>query len=143
MLSQAEADTLIQMRKRFLRPVAIRLPPGTDQSNELVGDDPREHFLLDLWRGRIRLTKVKYQTRDRSVIVLVRLCLDFAPHPNPDGSMVGRNHLHVYREGYGDKWAIDLDPSQFPSPSDMWDSLTRFCEYCNISPIPPMEPELA
>lgn len=144
MLTQTEADALIQMQKTFLQPTAIRLPAGADQSHALVGigSDPRENFLLDLSRGRIRLTKVKYQTRARSIVVLVRLCLDWAPHPNPDGSMVGRNHLHLYREGYAGKWAYELDPKLFPNPADMWDTFARFCHYCNIKPLPAMEPEL-
>ncbi len=73
MLTQAEADALVAMQKQFSYPAAISLPPGSDQTHELVGFDPKERFLLDLSRGTIRLSKVKFQTRGRSVIVLVRL----------------------------------------------------------------------
>ena len=103
MLTQTEADTLIAMRKSFLNPGTISLPRGTDQTHDLIGEDKREGFLLDLWRGTIRLSKFRYQTRGRKVIVLVRLDIDSAPHTNPDGTQIGRSHLHLYREGYEDR----------------------------------------
>ena len=94
MLSQAEADALIAMKKLFSAPATISLPPGSDQTHEVVGANDRERFLLDLSRGTIRLSKFKFQTRGKSIIVLVRLDLDSSPHTNPDGSQVGRIHHH-------------------------------------------------
>ena len=85
MLTQAEADFLIRMQKSFAEPVTISLPAGADLTHELIGSDKKEKFLLDLSRGTIRLSKVKFQTRGRAVIVLVRLDLDGSPHTNPDG----------------------------------------------------------
>lgn len=73
--------------------------------------DKREHFLLDLSRGRIDLQKVKMQNRGRQVVVLVRLYLEGALHRNPDDTEVPAPHLHVYREGYGDKWAVPGPPN--------------------------------
>ena len=85
MFTQSEADALIAMRKVFEQATTIMLPPGSDQSHELVGGDGRERFALDLSRSSLRLTKVKHQTRARQVVVLVRLDVDGAPHTNPDG----------------------------------------------------------
>jgi hypothetical protein len=136
MLTQAEANALIAMQKNFSSPAMISLPAGSDQTHELVGSDERERFLLDLYRGTIRLSKVKFQTRGRSVIVLVRLDLDGSPHTNPDGSHVGRTHLHLYREGFDDKWAYTIDPNFFSSPQDVEGTFKRFCEYCNIIGVP-------
>ena len=62
MLTQSEADALIAMGKTFVRPVTISIPPGTDQTHELIGDDKREQNLLDLWRGTLRHSKLKNQT---------------------------------------------------------------------------------
>ena len=53
MLTQSEADTLIAMRKTFLHPRTISLPRGADETHDLIGEDKRELFLLDLWRGRV------------------------------------------------------------------------------------------
>src|SRR3972149_8634104 len=109
MLTQSEADALIAMRKVFVNPDTISLSPGTDETHDVVGDDKREQFMLDLWRGTIRLSKIKYQTRGRRVIVLVRLDIDGAPHTNPDGAQLIGTHLHLYREGYEAKWAFSVD----------------------------------
>jgi hypothetical protein len=66
--------------------------------------------MLDLARGQIKLTKATYQNRARQAIVLMRLDLDGPPHRNPDDQEIPCPHLHFYREGYGDKWAIPPPP---------------------------------
>jgi hypothetical protein len=108
-LTQTEADALIAMPKiradddRYCYPDlggAICMP--------LTSEDKQENFLLDVSRGRIDLLKVKYQNRGRQVIVLVRLDLGGPGHRNPDGEEISTPHLHVYREGYGDKWAVPV-----------------------------------
>lgn len=74
------------MEKQFVRPPAsISIPPGADETYELVGQGDRERFQLDVWRGTLRLSKLKLQNRARSVVVLVRLDVGAAPHTNPDG----------------------------------------------------------
>ncbi len=142
MLTQTEADTLIAMGKTFVNPVTISMPPGADQTHELVGDDKREQFLLDLWRGTLRLSKIKYQTRGRKVIVLVRLDIDGAPHTNPDGTKLNGTHIHLYREGYEDKWAFPVDSGEFSNPSEIQQTLEDFFRYCNVQNTPPFQGEL-
>jgi hypothetical protein len=132
MLTQLEADSLIAMGKRFINPATISLPPGSDQTHELIGDDNRERFLLDLWRGTIRISKLKFQNRGRKVMVLVRLDIKGAPHTNPDGTELGGTHLHLYREGYEDRWAYPIHNYGFRNPDDIHQSFEDFCRYCNI-----------
>ncbi len=48
MLSQVEADALMQMARSFVEAGTISIAPGTDQTHELIGEDRRERFLLDL-----------------------------------------------------------------------------------------------
>ena len=139
MLTQTEADTLIIMRKRFVKPRPISFPPGTDDTYELVGDDPRERFLLDLWRGMLRLSKYKLQTRARKVIVLIRLDVGKAPHTNPDGQKIDGAHIHLYREGFEDRWAYPVDPGEFRNPSDAWTAIEDFCRFCHIEGLPPFQ----
>jgi len=76
---------------------------GNAISIPLISTDKRENFLLDISRGRIDFQKVTYQNRCRQVIVLVRLDIKGPAHPNPDGTEIPTPHLHLYREGYGDK----------------------------------------
>jgi hypothetical protein len=139
LLTQAEADALIAMSKTFADTAPISLPPGVDDTRGLIGADPKERFLLDIWRATIRLSKFRLQTRGRQVIVIVRLCIDGAPHTNPDGIRLDGFHLHLYREGYEDKWAQPLDAGIFRNTSDPWQTFEDFCGFCNIEGIPPFQ----
>lgn len=143
MLTQAEADSLIAMRKRFLQPTSIVLSPGKNETLELVGDpDPKERFFLDLWRSGIKLTKYRFQNRGKRVIVLVRLDLDGAPHTNPDGTRIPGTHLHLYREGFEDRWAYPVTQTQFRDPSNVRGTFDDFCQVCNIIETPQYQDEL-
>ena len=97
-----------------------------------VSDDKQEQFLLDLCRGTLRLSKLKFQNRARQVIILVRLDVDGAPHTNPDGQRLGGTHIHIYREGYDDRWAYPLDANIFSDTADIALTLEQFCGRCNI-----------
>ncbi len=140
MLTQAEADQLIQLPKHFSQsPASISIPPGADETYELAGPGDRERFLLDVWRGTLRLTKLKFQNRVRSVVVLVRLDVDGAPHTNPDGQRLAGTHLHVFREGWDDKWATPVDAAAFTLLSDPATTFQEFCAFCNIESPPPVQ----
>ncbi|MBI4669489.1 MAG: hypothetical protein HY747_09975 [Elusimicrobia bacterium] len=115
------------------------MPPGADNTHELIGDDKRERFLLDIWRGMLRLSKLKYQTRGGKVFVLVRLDIDGSPHTNPDGHRVDGTHIHIYRERHEDKWAYPIDPAKFPNSSDIHQTFGDFCRYCNVRSVPPFQ----
>lgn len=142
MLTQREADHLIRMRKAFVSTYNISIPSGTDQTHELIGDDKREQFLLDIWRGSLRLSKLKYQNRGRNVIVLLRLDIDGSPHTNPDGTKIDGSHLHVFREGYEDKWAYPINPEIFQNTANLQQTFENFCLYCNIDNMPPFQGDL-
>jgi len=105
----------------------------------LIAADKREHFLLDISRSRIDLLKGKYQNRARQVVVLVRLDFGGAPHRNPDDEEIACPHLHVYREGYGDRWAVPIPMDSFPNVADLWQTLQDFMRYCNITQPPSIQ----
>lgn len=142
-LTQAEADALIALEKvkaddlQYLFPTA-----GGYVTVPLVSTDRTEEFVLDVRRGRIDLAKVTYQNRARQVVILARLDLGGPPHRNPDGVEFPCPHLHVYREGYADKWAQALSPHQFSDPADRWRTLQDFLRYCNITDPNVLEPGL-
>lgn len=140
MLTQAEANQFMQMAKHFvLAPASISIPPGTDVTYELASLDNREKFLLDVWRGTLRLTKLRFQSRVRTIVVLVRLDVDGAPHTNPDGQKLTGTHLHLFREGYEDKWAYPVDPKVFTVLSDPGTTFQEFCSFCKIESPPPVQ----
>lgn len=132
-LTQQEADSLLAMEKTriseeqyFFSDIngSLRIP--------LSSKDGREEFSLDIYRGKIELLKNTYQNRARKTFVLARLDIGGAPHRNPDGQEIDCPHLHLYKEGFGDKWAF-IVPDKFSNISDAWQSLQDFMDYCNIS----------
>ncbi len=139
-LTQAEADALIGMEKHRTDDQQHDFPSfGQSLVLSLQSPDKREVFFLDISQGRIDLLKVKYQNRARQVVVLVRFDLAGAPHRNPNGEEIPCPHLHVYREGYGDKWAMHPPAEHFDSTSDVWAILQDFMRFCNITYPPYIE----
>jgi len=144
MLTQAEADQFMQMLKHFVRPPAtISIPPGADDTYELADSNDREKFLLDVWRGTLRLSKLKLQNRVRAAVVLVRLDVDGAPHTNPDGTRLAGTHIHLFKEGYDDKWAYPADSRKFTLLSDQGKTFHDFCAFCKIESPPPVQGVIA
>ena len=89
--------------------------------------------MLHVTRARIRLTKATYQERARQTIILMRLDLDGPPHRNPDDEEIPCPHLHVYREGYADKWAVPAPPDRYPDCANLFATLEAFVAHCNIT----------
>ncbi|HYW40058.1 MAG TPA: hypothetical protein VE957_18250 [Terriglobales bacterium] len=112
-LLQAEADALIAMEKHRIDDTWREFPsPGGWLAIPLTSSDKRENFMLDVTRSQLKLTKATYQNRARQVVILMRLDLDGPLHRNPDGQEVRCPHLHVYRQGYADRWATPAPVSQ-------------------------------
>lgn len=44
----------------------------------------------------------------------------------------GVPHLHLYREGYGDKWAVEVPDGILSNPADAWQVLHDFMRYCGV-----------
>jgi hypothetical protein len=131
-LSQDEADGLISMPKQRVTNEIVYLPGrGVSKNLLLESEDHQERFSLDIYRGRIDLSKLRYQNRGREVVVLLRLDLLGPIHTNPDGVELPCPHLHIYRQGYRDKWAFPI-PSNFTNIKDAWQTLQEFMHYCNI-----------
>lgn len=136
-LTQSEADLLIAMEKHRLDDTLWTFPsPGEKISIPLASPDKREKFLLDVTRAQIKITKATYQNRARQVAVLMRLDLDGSTHWNPDGQEIPCPHLHIYREGYSDKWAIPAPTQRYPSTTDLFATLEAFFAHCNVT-LPP------
>lgn len=143
LLTQAEADALLVMEKHRADDEHRNFPGfGGAITAPLMSPDRRESFLLDVSRGRIDRAKLKYQTRSRVVVILARLDIAGPPHRNPDGEELSSPHLHLYREGYGDKWAFPVDPEAFTDVHDAWALLEDFQRYCNITQPPLIQREL-
>src|SRR5205085_6760026 len=136
-LTQSEADALIALPKVKVDETPWDYPVGgAALAIPLTSEDRRTNFFLDLSRGRINLSKGKYQNRVHQSVILVRLDFGGSPHRNPDGQEIACPHLHRYREGYGDKWASPIPATDFPSIADAWATLQDFMQYCAITQAP-------
>lgn len=136
-LSQHEADSLLRMDKHRKDDQQYLISGlGDHLSIPLISNDGHVEFTLDIRKSRIDLRKGTLQNRTQQVHILVRLDFGGAPHRNPDDKEVPCPHLHVYKEGFGDKWAIEIPQDHFKDLSDFAQTLEDFMSYCNIV-IPP------
>lgn len=132
-LPQAEADALMAADKHRVDDTVHAYPDlGGRLTVALASADRSERFLLDVSRGRLDLRKQTFQNRARKTIVLARLDLGGRPHRNPDDSPVDSPHLHVYREGYHDRWAYPVPQDRFPNLGDPHRVLGDFLRFCNV-----------
>lgn len=132
-LLQPEADALLALEKYRVNSEQVAFPyAGRKLSVDLVCARKRERFLLDINRSAVSLSKVSMQTRVRTMYVLARLDLDGAPHRNPDDEEIFCPHLHLYREGFGTKWAYAVPPEHFKNLTDRWQTLHDFMRFCRI-----------
>ena len=142
-LTQAEADRLLQVAKHAVEPEPFdfsRTQP-MDYKRELRSADRREQFYLDVERGVRRRVRLRYQTRARKVVVLARLDIEGARHVNPPGSPhrpgedLGHTHLHLYREGFENRVAFQLEDVagwRVPLSSDDLLAFEEFLRYCHV-----------
>lgn len=80
-----------------------------------------------------------YLNRARQTIILMRLDLDGPPHRNPDGEEIPCPHLHVYREGDGDKWAVPVPGVRFGDTQDLFSAFEAFMDHCNVTRRPKID----
>lgn len=141
-LTQLEADELINTEKFCLDDSWFSYPvAGGKLSIPLFSADRRESFSLDIYRGRIDLKKNTFQNRARKSIPICRLDLGDGIHINPDGKEILCPHIHFYKEGYGDRFAVPL-PQSFDGLNNIYDILYEFMNLCNIKKKPNIEREL-
>jgi hypothetical protein len=132
-LTQEVADKMIKLPKIVEDETEYDFPPR-DVSTiiPLCSEDRKQAFFLNIRTGRIKLSQMTFNLRCRQVIVLVRLDLDGPPHKNPDGELIPCPHLHVYREGFGDKWAIQAPADHFQDLSDQWAAMQDFLTFIAV-----------
>lgn len=142
-LTQAEADHLLSLEKSFVSKETIDFPMSSSflQLHDLASHDRREAFLLDVERGGRTRARLKFQTRARRTIVLARIDIRGKAHRNLDhyphrpGERFTGVHIHLYREGFGDRVAWlpeDLDRFVVPPSDHDLDWFEAFLTFCNI-----------
>lgn len=132
-IPEAEANALLTMDKVTASSEPIALPDlGGRTDMPFVSTDEREEFVVSFTRSSISLEKRNHHMRGRKIIGLARLDVDGPPHRNPDGQEIGPRHLHVYREGYGLKYAVEIPDGLFRNLDDLATTLEDFLKYCHV-----------
>ncbi len=117
MLTQSDADALIAMPKKRISNQIFYFPlPGEALSIPLHSQNDGEEFIIDINRGKLRLTKCTYQERHNLIIILVRLDVDGPPHTNPELSAV----------------PLPATNDRFVNTTDLYKTLHDFFSYCNV-----------
>lgn len=111
-LKQQEADALIRASKEVKAeelPLIVRY-----QSKSLFvanSIDASTEFIITINHSKYDYGKITIQGREsltNQVLIRIDVCNEINRHVNPDGRIIRGSHIHLYREGYGVKWAIPL-----------------------------------
>ena len=147
-ISQEEAIRLFQMKKLPVKSIAFVYPhEGEKIEIELQSQDKRFSFSADINRSGNKAKKFILQNRTNKVYILRRLDFIGSPHRNPPeeiedeflsqyaGKEIQCPHLHIYQEGFNDKWAIplsDVIDFKINNEDDLYEIMKKFFNYCNI-----------
>lgn len=131
LLSQAEADILLYIEKLFVDR-AIKFPDvGSQVRHEIKSNNGKEKFVLAIVHNTKRPLKCNYTTLYNGSTVLLRVDTEQAIHTNPDGTDVPAPHIHIYREGYEDRYAYPL-PESFSDHTDLVRISYDLLRYSNV-----------
>lgn len=141
MITQELADYLLKTEKKIIESEIIFPIQGENIIlNSVCINNNQEKLLIDINRkGTLKLTRSTYQGRYQTNIILLRIDIDTKPHRNPDNTIISPTHIHIYREGYGDKWAYPLENYECfldINKNNLVEVFVKFCEFCNITEIP-------
>ena len=137
-LSQSLADALLAMEKHCLSKDSLNFPSLGDKITlEMASTDLKEEFLLDINRTSIVVKHATLQNRAQKTVILARLCINKG-HRNPDGVDVPAPHLHLYKQGFADKYAHALPAGVFTNTEDIYVTYQEFMKFCNVTVMPNM-----
>lgn len=139
-ITQQEFDHLMALEKLFDEPSDLLQlgPPPMEWSRALNAPETKDKFLLDFYRGSFELTKYTYNKRYRQTLILLRYD-NGGRHTNPDGVKFDGPHVHLYREGYDDKFAFPISDLAIDLTDDMAIVLQKILRFCNVQSIPAID----
>ena len=135
MLSQSEADGLIQVHKVFVdrNPLILNRPTNLERQLLSVAQSS-DRFYLNITQTAIEFGKYTANTRFFS-IPLVRVCIgEDIVHTNPNDEDIAGPHVHVYQAGHFDTYARPLSEFRWDN-STMIKLMKAFLKFCNIEDI--------
>jgi len=115
-LTQAEADMLIDMLKKFVEKRVLEFPSTKGKlSFDVIGERRTDEFVVSIDRKGLNALGCTYQGRLKSNnLILLRLDINpTAIHKNPSsGEKIHGSHLHIYTEEHDIREAIPFDTEE-------------------------------
>lgn len=139
-ITQLEFDLLLKEEKVFddvSKSLALGPAPisWTRQINSL---ETNNIFLLDYYRGSFELSKYTYNKRYKQTIILLRYD-NRGRHTNPDGISFDGPHIHIFKEGYNDKFAYPISEIGIEESDTIEIVLNKILHICNVTKLPSIE----
>lgn len=139
-ITQLEFDILIKEEKIFediIKPLELG-PAPIRWSRQINAVDSNNLFLLDFYRGSFELSRYTYNKRYRQTIILLRYD-NGGRHTNPDGASFEGPHIHLYKEGYNDKFAYPISDIEIEESDTIEVVLNKILHFCNVTKLPSIE----
>lgn len=142
-ITQNEFDFLVALEKVFddLADPIVLAPAPLEWTRPLTAPETKDKFLLDFRRSGFELAKYTYNKRYRQTIILVRYC-NAGRHTNPDGEKFIGPHVHLFREGFEDKFAFPISAIGIDDGDRINIVLEKLLTFCNVTARPMVTPPL-
>jgi hypothetical protein len=139
-ISQQEFEYLLKLDKEFEDlSNRIQLGPAPIQwTRKLISSGNHETFFFDFYRGSFELSKYTFNKRYRQTIIMLRYD-NGGRDTNPDGVLIIGPHVHLYKEGYNDKFAYPISEIKANSSDSMEEVLKKIMQFCNVNKMPTIE----
>lgn len=133
-ITQRDFNTIIKEDKVFsdlINPLELG-PPPMSWTREIKAINSKNIYLLDFYRGSLELTRFTYNKRYRQSIILLRYDSG-GRHTNPDGLSFNGPHVHIFREGFNDKYAHPISYINIDDSHSIVEVLDKLLQYCNVT----------
>lgn len=145
-MQQPEIDNLINSLKRLLLDTTLINIPDFNNKELIEAKSHSDFFYIDLNKQGRRLKRYTLQLRAKrkKELPLLRLDLVGPDHPNPPGNFpfagekIPCPHIHIAKEGYGDKIAYPLNSKTaglYLTEEELEDFIQvtqKFLDKCNV-----------
>lgn len=132
-ITQNDFELIIKEEKVFsdlINPLALS-PAPLQWTREIEAVNSKNKYLLDFYRGSFELTRYTYNKRYRQSIILLRYD-NGGRHTNPDGRSFNGPHVHIFREGYNDKFAFPISDLNIDESNSIDEVLENLLQFCNV-----------
>lgn len=114
----------------------IQLGPAPIQwSRKLKAVSTSDTFLLDFYRGNFEISRYTVNHRYQQTIVLLRYDSG-GRHTNPDGETFDGPHVHLFKEGFRDKFAYPVSKVGVEDSDNLETVFNKLMHFCNVRRIP-------